>query len=269
MEPNKILSANILDLIFDDRNKAYGAYELRVTYPQRVKRSLIIAFAITAVVITGIAWTNSIRPGAREKTAITVYTIPEIPPAKKEFIPPPEPKRNKAVQAKAEKFIDNFKIVPENVDPLATHEDIKDAKIATFTNDVPEDIGPGNAKNIDSNKGIIAPPKDLYTGPLTIVEVDAKFKGNWEKFLTQNLRPDVANENGVPPGIYKVVMRFVVDVDGSVSDITPLTNHGYGMEQEAIRVLKKAAKWEPAFQNGHHVKAYRIQPITFAITEQQ
>ena len=57
----------------------------------------------------------------------------------------------------------------------------------------------------------------------------------------------------------------MVDTNGTVSDIKPLTNLGYGMEQEAVRVLKKATKWEPAIQNGRKVKAYRRQKITFQV----
>ena len=71
--------------------------------------------------------------------------------------------------------------------------------------------------------------------------------------------------NDAPAGSYTVIIQFVVDMDGSISDIKALTNHGYGLEQEAIRVIKKATKWEPAFQNGRHVKAYRKQPITFRV----
>ena len=62
--------------------------------------------------------------------------------------------------------------------------------------------------------------------------------------------------------------RFVVDKEGNVSDIKPLTDIGYGMEQEAVRVLKKATKWEAAIQNGYPVKAYRKQAITFQVTEE-
>src|SRR5258705_5081493 len=120
MEPNKILSANILDLIFDHRNKEYGAYELRVTYPERVKRSLVIVFIITAVAITGAALANSFEPVNKPKPDITVYTFKEIEPDKKEPILPPEPKKSEPVQTKTIKLTDQFKIVPEDVDPLAT-----------------------------------------------------------------------------------------------------------------------------------------------------
>jgi protein TonB len=58
----------------------------------------------------------------------------------------------------------------------------------------------------------------------------------------------------------------VVDKEGNISDLRALTNHGYGMEQEAVRVIQKGPKWTPAQQNGRHVKAYRKQPITFQVT---
>jgi len=60
----------------------------------------------------------------------------------------------------------------------------------------------------------------------------------------------------------------VVDKEGNVSDVKPLTSHGYGMEDEAVRVIKKGPQWKPAIQNGRNVKAYRRQPITFQIEEQ-
>ena len=63
------------------------------------------------------------------------------------------------------------------------------------------------------------------------------------------------------------MVQFVIDQEGKVSEITALTNMGYGMEQEAIRVLKKADKWNPAIQNGRPVKMYRRQPITFLIND--
>ena len=85
------------------------------------------------------------------------------------------------------------------------------------------------------------------------------------KFLLRNLNPEVPVDNDAPEGIYTVLMQFLVDIDGSISDIKPLTNHGYGLEEEAIRVLKKATRWEPAIQNGRPVKAYCKQPITFQV----
>src|SRR5262245_50475414 len=90
MEPNKILSASILDLIFDGRNKDYGAYELRVTYPERIKKSLVVVFIIAAVAITGAALANSFKPKIEGRLISRVVTIDNIVPEEKEKIPPPE-----------------------------------------------------------------------------------------------------------------------------------------------------------------------------------
>ena len=97
------------------------------------------------------------------------------------------------------------------------------------------------------------------------IQIPAKFAGNWERFLTRNLNAEIPIDNGAPAGRYTVIIQFVVDVEGNVSDIKPLTSHGYGLEEEAMRVLRKADKWEPGIQQGYKVKSYRKQPITFVV----
>jgi len=83
----------------------------------------------------------------------------------------------------------------------------------------------------------------------------------------RNLNANVPGDNDAPAGSYTIIIQFVVDLEGNVSDVKALTAHGYGMEEEAMRALKKATKWQPAIQNGHFVKAYRKQPITFVVPE--
>jgi len=268
MEPNKILSANILDLVFDDRNKEYGAYELRVTYPGRVKKSLIVVFIMTAVAITGAALANSLGPKREGKLSYSVVTLNCVEPEVKEPIRPPEPKKPDRVQTKTEKLTTLIKMVTEPPDPLAMQDDFKTADVGSVKTAGPEDVGLAKPNEIDERKGII-PEKinDASDAPFKKVEVEARFDGNWEKFLLKNMISTVPVDNGAPVGVYRVVIQFVVDQEGNVSDMKALTNHGYGMEQEAIRVLKKADKWIPANQNGRPVKAYRIQPITFEVIE--
>lgn len=102
------------------------------------------------------------------------------------------------------------------------------------------------------------------------VEIEASFPGGdkvWRNFLEQKLNATVPLNYGAPPGKYTVIVQFVVDKEGKISDLKALTNHGYGMEAEVIRLLKKAPKWNPAIQEGRPVKAYRKQPVTFWIQE--
>src|SRR6476661_329245 len=93
MEPNKILSANILDLIFDGRNKEYGAYELRVTYPERVKKSLIVVFIIAAIALTGAALANSFKHDDGTRLMIKELTLEDIKQDVKEPEPIPQQKK--------------------------------------------------------------------------------------------------------------------------------------------------------------------------------
>ena len=102
------------------------------------------------------------------------------------------------------------------------------------------------------------------------VEIEASFPGGdskWRQYLERNANGQVASDNNAPEGSYTVVVQFVVDREGNISDVRTLTNHGYGMEEEAMRVIRKGPRWNPAVQNGRQVKAYRRQPITFRVEE--
>lgn len=72
---------------------------------------------------------------------------------------------------------------------------------------------------------------------------------------------------GAPVGQYTVLVLFIVDKDGTITGIQPLTKFGFGMEEEAVRLIKQCPKWIPAQQFGKKVKAYRKQPITFVISK--
>lgn len=102
----------------------------------------------------------------------------------------------------------------------------------------------------------------------TKVEEEATFPGGnnaWRKFLEKNLNASVPSDNDAPAGLYKVIIRFIIDKDGSTSGINAETKEGFGMEQEAIRVIQASGKWVPAVQNGRPIKAYRRQPISYII----
>jgi GldM C-terminal domain len=102
------------------------------------------------------------------------------------------------------------------------------------------------------------------------VETEAGYPGGneaWRIFLTRNLDTDVAAKNGAPASHYRVMAKFVVSKTGDLTNISFETKTGYGTEEEVKRVLAKSGKWQPAFQNGRPVNAYRRQPITFAVID--
>lgn len=107
-------------------------------------------------------------------------------------------------------------------------------------------------------------------GVLSKVDIDAAYPGGasaWKGFLERNLRGETPVEHGAKQGTYTTIIQFIVDKDGNVSDIKPLTKVGYGMEEEAVRVISKSGKWKPAIANGKEVRAYRKQPVTFMVVE--
>ena len=100
------------------------------------------------------------------------------------------------------------------------------------------------------------------------VEVEASFKGGvsaWHRFLLTNLNASIPLDNGAPEGRFTVLIQFIVDKQGEISNFKALTKYGYGMEDEAIRVIKESGKWTPAEHGGKKVIAYRKQSITFLI----
>ena len=118
------------------------------------------------------------------------------------------------------------------------------------------------------------PPNAAETGEkvFELVDEEAYFPGKdagWLSFLEQNLRPSTPVDNGAPAGSYTVYIQFIVDLDGKLSGIKALTKHGYGMEAEVMRILRKSPPWIPAVQAGKPVRADRKQPVTFQIIEEK
>jgi len=114
--------------------------------------------------------------------------------------------------------------------------------------------------------------QEVDTALFIRVEEEASFPGGqqaWMSFLERYLKADVPVKRKAPVGQYLVVVQFIVDQKGELSDIKPLTAHGYGMENELIRVLKKSPRWKPAQMNGRAVKAYRKQPLTFVVAAEK
>lgn len=113
-------------------------------------------------------------------------------------------------------------------------------------------------------------PKHILKEGEVKIDVEAAFPGNWSNFLERNIDGQIPTEKGAPAGKYEVLIRFIVNEDGRISGIQPLSNEGYGMEEEVVRVLQKSPDWRPALNNkeggeAKAVKSYRIQPINFQV----
>lgn len=114
----------------------------------------------------------------------------------------------------------------------------------------------------------VPPPMEIKIEPSTAVDMKADFVGGekaWAKFLKKELNTQVPAKNGAPKGRYAVVIEFVVNEDGSYADFIALTNHGFGMEEEAMRVLGTVKKWTPAMKNDKPVESVYKKEIVFVV----
>ena len=102
------------------------------------------------------------------------------------------------------------------------------------------------------------------------MQIEAGFPGGeaaWRDYLRKTLNAETPVDNGATAGKYTVIVKFVVSKDGSLSDIKCENDPGFGMCEEAVRVIKKTKNWTPAIQNGKNVHAYRRQPIIFVVED--
>jgi hypothetical protein len=122
----------------------------------------------------------------------------------------------------------------------------------------------------DQDKRVVEPPtpydpQKLYEN----TEIYASFKGGeagFRKYLEANLDRAVPKKNGAQPAVYTVYVQFIVELDGTINSIKALTNHGRGMEEEVLRLIKTTSgKWLPGVQHGREVRSYRKQPVTFIV----
>lgn len=268
MDTNKILSADWLDILFDNRNKAYGAYSLRKSYKKRMNSALLTTLLLTGGIIAGATIVNKSTHRASRPGNENGYVLTSV----EEHKDPPPVEKPKEIEKPIEKPVKTiayteFKPVPDDkaVDQPPTQDDLKTGQVDVISKPGEDYSGIQAPKGPpDEGQVLTVKPKVDDEGPVP-VEIEAKFQGDWSRFLLQNLNPNVPAENNAPAGRYTVVIQFVVDKEGNVSDIKALTHHGYGLEEEAMRVIRKATRWEPGIQNGYKVKSYRRQPITFDV----
>jgi protein TonB len=275
MDINKIASADILDILFDGRNKEYGAYQLRKTYNRRIRNALIATIAICALLIAGTFLANS---SGKEKVAIVAADVnleamkeekkPEPPP------PPPPPKQEPP-KVEITKFTPPKIVKDEEVKPeeeIKEVEKLEDTKIGTINQEGAKDEGIV-APPVEKPTGVVEAPKveEDYDKVFTVVQIAAEFPGGipaWSKYLERNLNRDLPVENGAPPGKYTVVVSFIVAKDGAISEVKAENDPGYGTAAEAVRVIKKGPAWKPAVQNGRNVIYRHKQQITFQVSEE-
>lgn len=260
-----ILKNQWVDIVFEGRNKLYGAYELRRSNRKTTIKALIVG-AIIFVAAVSIPMILSLLPKSEEddtKVRDIKITAIKLPPKKEEpkknvYTPPPPPppaqveqvKFTKPVVAKAEEVVEE----PPKI------EEIKEKKIGTqnVKGDPTAELTLGPAGTGPKGSQVVEEDNNVYN--TAGIEVKPEFPGGIEKFYSfvgKNYR--VPDEDGLRGKVY---VTFVVEKDGSLTDIKVLRDIGYGTGKEAIRVLSKCPRWNPGIQNGKPVRVLYSLPIT-------
>jgi protein TonB len=274
MEVNKILSADVLDIIFEGRNKEYGAYQLRKTYNKRLVTSLLIVGGLCLLLFVGYLVSSLLDNSAEAKNVVVQdVQLEEIKQEEKKEEPPPPPPPKPPEPPKVEmakftppKIVKDEEVKEEEKPPEV--EKLEETKIGTMNQAGEKDEGIVAPPVDDGGKGVVeAPRKDDedWDKTFTKVEIESEYPGGaaaWQRYLNRNLRyPQEAIDNEVQGA---VVVQFIVDKEGNVSDVEAISGP-QELRPEAVRVIKKSGKWTPAVQNGRQVKSYKKQPIVFRL----
>ncbi|HUR12768.1 MAG TPA: TonB family protein [Flavitalea sp.] len=272
MEANKIMSADILDIVFEGRNKDYGAYELRKTYNRRLLIAIGGMALFCILLFLGSILANQVSADDNKALVVRDTQLEDIKQEEKKEIPPPPPPKPpdppKVEMAKftPPKIVKDEEVKEEEKPPEI--EKLEDTKIGTINQEGVKDEGIVAPPVTDDGKGVVEAPKkeeEDWDKTFTKVEIESEYPGGsaaWIRYLYKTLRyPQEAQDNEIQG---TVVVQFIVDKAGMVSDVEAVSGP-QELRDEAVRVIKKSGQWTPAVQNGRQVKSYKKQPIVFKL----
>lgn len=274
MEVNKILTADVLDLIFEGKNKEYGAYELRKTYNKRLTISIVGMFVLVALLLLGYFISSKIQENAdKDVMVVQDVQLEEVKQEERQEPPPPPPPPKPPDPPKVEmakftppKIVKDEEVKEDEKPPEV--EKLEEVKIGTVNQEGVKDLGIVAPPVEDAGKGVVEAPKKVeedWDKTFTKVEIESSYPGGaaaWTRYLLKTLRyPQEAQDNEIQG---TVVVQFIVDKGGMVSNVEAISGPNE-LRDEAVRVIKKSGQWTPAVQNGRQVKSYKKQPIVFRL----
>lgn len=277
-----LVSRGWCDLVFEGRNKEYGAYRMRARAGSRNLRALIVLLLIIATIgvivgVKAVVTELTKKNDLGNEAVTTISQLKKEEPKKKEEkkieVKYEEPKVEKVMVKASIQFtipkIEDDALVDETKE-VKTQEKVTKSNISIAAQDYAGD-GKGGI-NIDDLKdnqqagGTTAPPKEEEVMANELVEVQAAYPGGESAllaFVSQNLvYPSIAQEQDLQ-GV--VVLRFRVEKDGSVGQIVIKKSLSKECDQAAANVVKKLKRFVPAKQQGHPVPVWFTLPIRFRI----
>lgn len=257
----QVTSVRRNDVVFEDRNKAYGAYQIRKTYDRRV---VLIMLGLCLVIGTAFGtykYIKSIPEEVIEEAPIdmTQFDLPAAPP--EEEVPPPveepPPPMEKTLAFLPPVVVDE---VVDNPPPL--QDDLNETKVSTETHEGEETF---DAPKEEHKVAVVEQKEEEI---VAFVDEEAEFPGGMaacNAFFAKNIvYPQIAQEEGIQGKCY---VKFVVDRAGNISDIRVAKGVPSCPEcdKEAMRVVRMMPKWKPGKKNGTDVKSTFMVPVNYKL----
>ncbi len=248
---------SFLEIVFENRNKDYGAYSLRKKNPRILLMAMLVGLFILSVAVSVpvIASYYNRSHYASDNVSVTadILKLPTDEP-----LPPPPPPPTDLVKVEQARFVAP-QVVDEDVETNFGNQD----EFASRNNPAPNiEIEMIVSETPHEQTLEYTPPQDIFT----IVEEQPSFPGGDEariRFLSENIKyPESAKEISIQGRVY---VTFVVETDGSISNITILRGIGGGCDEEAVRVVSMMPRWEPGRQRGKAVRVQFNLPIKFTL----
>jgi protein TonB len=257
----------VLDIIFENRNKAYGAYDLRKYYDQRMTKAVGLMLCFAALISAlGFLPKKPVEPAPRY-IPVTMMGHPK----EKEKIPEVKPKVKVVVPASATlPPVLRVPVIVNKIDSTIRPIDINVNASTANTNTLPGNSMSSTITPISITTPVTPEPvKPLINKntPVETADVMPTYPGGWDalkKFLERNLRNPRDMEEGET---VSVKVRFVVGYDGKLQSFVNVQDGGDEFNKEVIRVLKKMPDWIPGQAKGENVSVYYTIPVKFVPAE--
>lgn len=271
-----LISNEWTDLVFEGRNQAYGAYQLRKGTSKRNVWALLIVGLAAALLYLGLQLQKMAEANKKVENTQAVELAKLQTEKKKEA----KVEKKEVIKQEPEKVVEQVKSsvkftapVIKNDEEVKEEDEIKldevqksDKAVGAFTVEGNDEVG-GAVLKAKEEIAAPEPPKHVEeTKVFTVVEQMPMFPGGdaaLMSYLANNIHyPTVAAENGVQG---RVVVGFVVERDGSITDVSVLRGVDPSLDREAMRVVKSMPRWTPGKQNGSAVRVKYQVPVAFRL----
>ncbi len=269
------------DIVFEGKNKEYGAYQLRSASNGRHNKAMIVIVIVIAIVFALAFLVNTVIKSAEAKPEdmteqalvemAVEETTEEEPEDEPQRIEEPKPEVIKEDLLNTVKLTEIAIVPDEEVkEDIKSQDDLKETD--TAVGKVNEDRGVDDIINAQEHKDVVVVEEKTPEPPVDdnkvfdAVEQEPQFPGGQGallKWIGDHLRyPSVAQENGIQG---KVTVQFVVTKNGTVGEVRVVRGKDPDLDKEAVRVVKSLPKFVPGKMNGHAVNVWYTVPITFRL----